>query len=103
MVYRIIITVPAARDVESIVTYIARELNSPQAAVKLLRDIDERIISLQEMPERFPLVPDKRFAKLGIRSVPVNNYLIFYVVGKRSRSVNIVRVIYSRRDWVNLL
>ena len=46
----------------------------------------------------------KRIAGHGvIRSIPVKNYLIFYLIDDATKTVNVLRVLYSRRDWTNLL
>jgi plasmid stabilization system protein ParE len=30
-------------------------------------------------------------------------YLIFYIVSEKDKTVNIVRILYGRRDWIHLL
>jgi toxin ParE1/3/4 len=103
MIYRLINTKPAKNDIIEIGTYIANELHSTQAALDLLDEIDKKILSLNQMPKRYALVSDKRLAKLGIRKMPVDNYLVFYRVDEHKKTVTIVRVLYGSRDWVNLL
>ena len=103
MIYHIEITELAEVDMYEIGLYIAQTLHSPESAEKLLDEIDCNILSLEQMPKRFALVSDKRLASFGIRIIPVKNYLIFYFVEDSVRTVTIVRVLYSKRDWVHLL
>lgn len=86
-----------------ITEYITVNLDSHEAARKLLISLNKQMNSLDTMPKRFALVSNEKLAKKGIRSIPVKNYLIFYVVDEQSKTVNIVSVMYSKRDWLNLL
>lgn len=55
------------------------------------------------MPFPHALVKDNRLCQLGIRQVIVDNYIIFYVIREKKKLVTIIRILYSRRDWINLL
>ena len=103
MSYLVIITEPAELDIIGIDKYISQDLHSPQAADNLLDEFDKHILSLEEMPKRHALVDDERLARLGIRKIPVNNYLVFYRVDENETKVLIVRVLYGMRDWANIL
>jgi len=65
--------------------------------------LNKEMNSLDTMPKRFALVSDDRLAQMGIRSVPVKNYSIFYTVDEQENSVTIISVMYSKRNWANLL
>ena len=103
MSYQIIITETAEADMTEICTYISKDLYAPESALALLDDVDCHILSLEDMPKRFALVSDERLARLGIRLIPVRNYLIFYSVDDRDETVTITRVLYAKRDWMHLL
>jgi plasmid stabilization system protein ParE len=55
------------------------------------------------MPKKFALVLDDELAKRGYRSVSVKNYIIFYTINEKTETVNIISVMYNRREWTNLL
>lgn len=55
------------------------------------------------MPEKYAVVDDEIFSIEGFKFVPVNNYLLFYIVRKETQTVVIQRFIYARRDWINIL
>ena len=55
------------------------------------------------MPKRFPIVNDSVLASQGIRLTQIKNYLAFYVVREKSESVVLLRFLYARRDWENIL
>ncbi|MFA7467944.1 MAG: type II toxin-antitoxin system RelE/ParE family toxin [Desulfotomaculaceae bacterium] len=101
--YRILMTEPAAGDLQQIAEYIAKELREPITARKLVDKIKEAIISLAEMPTRHSTVNDERLATAGIRNFPVANYIVFYVISEKNETVTVIRILYGRRDWEHLL
>lgn len=101
--YIIEITEPAENDLFEIGYYIAKELLDPDIAKKVIDKIGETIIKLEEMPLRNALVADERLALQGIRKIIIDNYLVFYIVTEEMKTVTIVRILYGRRDWINLL
>jgi len=103
MNYSIVTTRRAKNDLIDIGLYIAEQLHSPKAAIDLLDYIEQHILSLEQMPKKFALVSDERLANLGIRKLPVKNYLIFYFIDEQTKTVTITRILYGRRDWAHLL
>ena len=101
--YHIDISEPAERDIRKAIAYIDDELQNRTAAEKPLDDVEKAIFSLTDMPMRYPLVTDKILAGWGIRYFSVNNYLVFYVVREKTKTVVIERLLYKRRDWAAIL
>jgi toxin ParE1/3/4 len=101
--YSIDITEPAETDLIEIGNYIASELLEPSIAQKVVGKIGEAILALEELPFRNALVVDEKLAFQGIRKIIVENYIVFYIVTEGSKTVTVVRILYSKRDWINLL
>ena len=101
--YSINITEPAEQDITKAVRYIATQLQNKTAAQKLLSDTIDAVYSLEEMPFRQPLVSEETLARLGIRFLPVNNYLLFYVVREELKTVVIERFLHGKRNWAAIL
>ena len=101
--YKVLMAQPAVEDLQSIAIYIVNELKEPSTAKRLVGRIKEAIINLSEMPGRYSLVADERLAMQKIRKMIVDNYIVFYVVSEKAVTVTVVRILYSRRDWLNLL
>lgn len=101
--YNIEITEPAERDLFEIGNYIAKELLEPGIAAKVVNKIAENVFELEEMPLRNALVADERLAQQGIRKVVVDNFIVFYIVSEERKTVIIIRILYGKRDWMNLL
>jgi len=101
--YDIQITEPAEKDLYEIGAYISKELLEPEIAKKVISEIAKGVNSLEDMLLRNALVADDRLAYKGIRKIMVDNYIVFYIVAEESKTVTIIRILYSRRDWINLL
>lgn len=101
--YRVFMTQTATEDVQSIADYITDELRAPDAAKRLVAEIREAVVHLGEMPFRQGLAGDRHIAGQGIRTMPVENYTLFYIVSEQERTVTIIRVLFNKRDWVRLL
>lgn len=101
--YSIEITEPAEHDLKDIIRYIAIELRDPHAAENVMEKIGSGVYGLVDLPLRNPLVLDERLSFQGIRKIIIDNYLVFYAVDEEQFSVTIIRILYCRRDWMNLL
>jgi len=81
----------AGNDLDEIWLYIAHD--NPDSADALLAKIEERCQSLAQFPfigtDRDELMPD-------LRSLPVGNYLIFYM--PIEDGIVVVRVLHGMRD-----
>ena len=101
--YNIQITQPAEEDLYEIGLYISKELLEPETAKKVISKIAKGINTLEVMPFRNPLVADERLAYKGVRKITVDNFIVFYVATEEGETITIIRILYSRRDWINLL
>ena len=101
--YRVLMTQPAADDLQGIASYIANELREPSIAINLVNRIKEAVMSLSEMPARHSLIADENLAIQQIRKIMVDNYIVFYTVSEQDATVTVIRILYGRRDWVSLI
>ncbi len=101
--YQIKIGVQAQTDITEAISYIGQVLQEPRTAGHLYQLLKTEILSLEQMPERYPFEDDDRLRALEIRKLLVKNYKILYFVDRDQRIVQIVRVIYAGRDISQLL
>ena len=101
--YKIKISKLYKEDTASCYDYIKNKLEAPMAANNLKKEIKEKINKIKENPNIRPLVQDKYLALLGFRSINVKNYVIFYIIGEDNNSLNLVRFLHSRRNWINII
>lgn len=98
MSWDIVYTAQARQDLRDIYEYIALELLALETATEQTQRIMKKIHSLGEMPMRHQLYGEEPWHSRGIRFLPVDNYLIFYLPEESRNTVNIVRIMYSGRD-----
>lgn len=98
MIYEIEISVQADSDLRNIYEYIAFELQSPENAVGQLDRLEESILGLNQMPERFREYENEPWHSRGLRIMPVNNYCVLYIPDAENIVVTIIRVLYGGRD-----
>lgn len=101
--YKVIIAANAERDLSDILSYISDTLFEPSSAKRICQTIKAQILSLSEMPQRFGLVAEEPYESMGVRKVSVENYIIFYLVNEKKKEVLVLRVLYNRREWHNLI
>jgi len=82
--------------------YIAFTLMEPSIAGKQLRRIRDNIRTLDHMPERHQMYDPEPLRSWEIRMMNVDNYAVFYVIDHERDRVNVVRVLYGKRAFVNL-
>jgi len=86
------LTEPAIQDIEQIADYIARQSGLDQAD-RFLNKLDARFVKIAQFPnlgrQRDEILP-------GLRSLPMDNYLILYMV--MGQDVEIFRVVSGYRD-----
>ncbi|MBQ9664579.1 MAG: type II toxin-antitoxin system RelE/ParE family toxin [Oscillospiraceae bacterium] len=103
MNYSIHITRAAERDIAEATDYIDNILLNPEAADSLLDKLNEQGEDLMDSPAKYQLADDPVLRSWGIRFTLVNNYLAFYIIDEEKRIVHIIRFLYGKRDWINIL
>jgi plasmid stabilization system protein ParE len=101
--YSINITDIAEEDILNTVKYIADVLKAPIAANNLLDEIEKHEEILENTPNIYPFVPDEYLAQKGLKFTMIKNYLMFYTINEDEKMVTIIRFLYGRRDWKNIL
>ncbi len=81
--------------------YIAEELCSEQAATNTITKIMERIRQLQDFPRSGASLSSVVGFETEYRFLSCGNYTVFY--REDGERVYIVRVLYSRRDFMRIL
>ena len=100
--FEIVVTSDADRDMDEIFSYVSEKLQVPNAASNLIEKIYTALNALTVMPGRFSLSRDAFLAKQGFHVLPVENYLVFYVIDNLNQRVIIHRVIYGKRNYTKL-
>ena len=103
IIYEVVTTEQAESDLRGIYEYIAFELLSPENAAGQLDRLEENILGLETFPEKFRGYEKEPRKSRGLRIMPVDNYLVFYISDKEAETVTVIRVMYDGRDVDNQL
>ena len=99
--YKIEYSKESKQDLIGIKQYIKYNLQEPETAQKLILKIRNKINNLKNNPEIYSIIDDDLIKKIEIRKLMVDNYIVFYRIKKDN--IEIVRIMYGRRNWINLL
>jgi len=97
MIFNVVYSSEARQDLRDIYEYIAYELLEPDTAAGQTNRIMKAARSLEQMPMRHRLYEEDPWHSQGLRFLPVDNYLIFYLPDETNNIVNIIRIMYGGR------
>lgn len=100
---RVVFTEPAEYDLLDIEHYIFVNLCNSHAAQRISDGILNVASGLAEYPEGHPLVSDELLRRVGLRMTHFDNYNIFYYYDLENDMVYIIRILYNKADWQNIL
>ena len=98
MIFHVAYSAEARQDLRDIYEYIVYELLVSETAAGQTERIMKAIRSLEQMPMRHRLYEEEPWHSQGLRVLPVDNYLVFYLPDETSATVNIIRIMYGGRD-----
>ena len=100
MEYEVRITLQAQAHLREIRDYIAQKLLAPEAAKSTVQRLGT---VMAQMPKRVPLVEEEPWRSEGVRVRAVRNFLIYFWVNEAEKTVQVIAVIYARRDQTSVL
>lgn len=98
MIFSVVYSSEARQDLRDIYEYIAYELLEPDTAAGQTNRIMKAARSLEQMPMRYTRYEEEPWHSQGLRFLPVDKYLIFYLPDETTSVVNIIRIMYGGRD-----
>jgi len=103
--YELIFSKIIEENIDSCYNYIKENLEAPVATEKLMNELYEKINYIKEKPYSRSLVYDEYLSSLGIRSIKVKNYLLFYYIeeDENNKKINLISFMYNKRNWINIL
>ncbi len=100
MMYKLIFSPQFTRDINDAFEYISNTLSSPNAAKKLMSEIDRSISNTASEPYLYPLCPEP-LNMLGLRKIAVKNYIAVYTVDETKKEAQFLRLFYGRRNYTD--
>ena len=97
--YEVVVTPSAQKDLIEIKSYFRNVLKT--ASNTVFEEFLEQVKTLKENPFIYKVHQDSLLKLIGYRVIPIDNYLMFYIV--KGSSVQIHRVLYAKRNYLQLL
>ena len=97
--YSIRIYPTAENDLLEIKDYFQNKLKTSH--INLFQKFYDAIDLLESNPFIHPLLDDTYLNKLGYRMIPIDNFLLFYII--EDNVIQIHRFLYGRRDYLLIL
>ena len=88
-------------ELRNIYNYLLFHFQEPITAEKNLRNIIEKVYSLQYYPERFPRITTYNHDNYNLRKLSVKNYIVIYQVNNDTHEVYILHIFHSSQDYYN--
>ncbi|WP_099354478.1 type II toxin-antitoxin system RelE/ParE family toxin [Fredinandcohnia onubensis] len=101
--YKIKVTPKAYEDLDEIYGYIANELYNEDAADNLLEQIETNIMRQKDFPFSCSYVRDEILKNKGYRKLIVANYIVFHLVNEFDKEVVVMRVLYGKQKYQDLI
>jgi len=96
--YKVIISPAAQNDFLDIVEHL--DSLSSEAAQQYYELFLDKMRMLAKTPDSCPLARDTQLRLRGYRMLPIENYIVFYVL--TGKSVELRRILYARRQYERL-
>lgn len=96
--YAVLYSELSKEDLKAIYSYIAYDLEAQAAAKHQTDRIRGKIRALDCFPEKHPAADWDPWRRMGVRRMPVDNYVVFYLIDHDTHSVRIVRIFYAGRN-----
>lgn len=100
--YTVVYSPEALNDVKDIYIYISDELKVPDTAGKQVNRIRKKICALDFMPSRYEIVDWEPWKSMKMHRMPVDHFVVFYLVDADMMAVTIIRIVYGGRNLRNI-
>lgn len=97
MGFRIEVTEPALTDAEEYVRFIRDKHQEPEAAERWFHGLVEAIYSLEDLPERCALIPERAAFPVELRHLIYFSHRIIFRIDDADRCVVVYRVYHGAK------
>lgn len=101
--YRLEFLPIAKEDIDEIIFYVSNNLKNKSAARKLANSFIKCANDILKFPYGISVFKQSRKLDNEYRCFKVNNFLMFYTINEKEHIITIVRVLYSKMDFSNIL
>jgi plasmid stabilization system protein ParE len=103
MANKLFILPKAQMDIEDIVSYMSYDLMNPEAAMTWIHSLEKMFEYISEFPLAYPKLTSPLKVKVDLRKCMVEKYLIIFAYDAKKLKIDIVRIVYSKSNYINIL
>lgn len=92
------LTKRAESDLDGIISYIAVELSTPQAASDFVDKLKDNIDETRAFPESGSPVDNEFLQVENLRKKLIGNYIMYYLPDMREKIIYILRIVYGKQN-----
>jgi len=96
--WQVVYSEQAELDLRCIYEYIAFTLLVPKVAGKQTRRIMDGVAKLNQLPLRYQLYKKEPWRSKGLRVLPIDNYLVFYLPVESQKTAAVIRIMCGGRN-----
>ncbi len=89
-------------EMTEIYEYISNNLKEDNAAKKIMTEVTDKVLNLAYAPELYMKIGKVDRLKREYHRMVVKNYVVLYTIDYEKQTVFISRMIYGRRNYLNL-
>lgn len=101
--FNINITESAKKDILEIIDYYRKTINDLEAAKKFIYKIKDKFSLIAVYPKCYPLIKNEHVKDKNIRKVVLDNYIIFYIIDGKNKTIMILRILNGFTDYYRIL
>lgn len=101
--FKIEFTKECIEEVTNIYSYISNNLKDNIAAKRLIEEMMERILDLENFPELYIKIGKTDRLKRDYHKMVIKNYIVLYSIDFLNKKVFISHIIYQRRNYFKLI
>ena len=91
-------TETAKSDIDEIVGYMVVNLANPEAAETFYNNLERTLDNICKMPKIGHLIENEFCFRDDVRKISFNNYFIYYIIDEPINLINILHVVYAKRE-----
>jgi plasmid stabilization system protein ParE len=97
--YKVKLAKVVKKEIRDIFDYIKKDLQEPETAKGIMREIDNTIIGFKSMPGRWSLNPDEVLARRGYHRALAKNYVILFLIDEQNKIVSVAHVFHGTQNY----
>lgn len=103
MSYQIEYTDIANYDLYWIIIYLSKYPGGHEIAKRKIEKIKKAVRNLEMFPKLYQIGVNEICRKYGIRIIPVQKYLVYYMINEEKEIVTIIRIISEKQNVIDEL